>query len=139
MYAQQPDNIQPADVILKVLNDHENILVTKWDDNSPIPTDRLLVASGKHWTAVLKDRQDWSKYHHRSRFPIHSITDFLGHRIKQGTVYTVDHWSIEDKKSRTREDEVAADGNNIFVPLRAQFNTPQREAKCRKLQAHSSQ
>ena len=47
LHAQQPDNIQFADVILKVLNDHENILVTKWDDNSPIPSDRLLVASGK--------------------------------------------------------------------------------------------
>ena len=84
------DNIQSADVILKVLNDHENILVTKWDDNSPIPTDRLLVASGKRWTALLKDRQDcWSEYHRRSRFPIHSITDFLTHKIKQGTVYSV--------------------------------------------------
>uniref|UniRef100_A0A7S4GAX5 Uncharacterized protein n=1 Tax=Eutreptiella gymnastica TaxID=73025 RepID=A0A7S4GAX5_9EUGL len=33
LHAQQPDNIQSADVILKVLNDHVNILVTKWDDN----------------------------------------------------------------------------------------------------------
>ena len=78
LHAQQPDSIQCADVILKVLNDHENILVTRWDDNSPIPTDRLLVASGKRWTALLKDRQDcWSEYHRRSRFPIHSITDFF--------------------------------------------------------------
>ena len=51
LYAQQLDNIQSADVILKVLNDHENILVTKWDDISPIPTDRLLVTSGKHCSA----------------------------------------------------------------------------------------
>ena len=29
LHAQQPDNIQSADVILKVWNDHENILVTK--------------------------------------------------------------------------------------------------------------
>ena len=50
----------------------------------------------------------------------------------------MDHWNIEDKKSRTREEEIAADGNNIFVPLGAQFNTPQREAKRRKLQAHSA-
>ena len=56
--AQQLDDILSADVILKVLNDHENILVTKWDDNSLIPTDRLLVASDKHWTALLKDKQD---------------------------------------------------------------------------------
>ena len=99
-----------------------------WPPNGMItasPTDRLLVASGKQWTALLKDRQDcWSEYHRRSRFPIHSITNFLTHKIKQGTVYAVDHWSIEDKKSRTREEEVAADGNNIFVPLGAQFNTP---------------
>ena len=56
LYVQQPSNIQCADVILKVLNDHENILVTKWDDNSPIPTDRLLVA--KRWTVVPKDKQE---------------------------------------------------------------------------------
>ena len=41
-------------------------------------------------------------------------------------------------KGRTREEEVASDGNNIFVPLGAQFNTPQREAKRRKLQAHNA-
>ena len=75
----------------------------------------------------VKDRQDcWSEYHRRSRFPIHSITDVLTHEIKQGTVYTVDHWSMEDKKSRTREEKVAADGNNIFggalSAVRAQCN-----------------
>ena len=45
LHAQEQDNIQSADVIPKVLNDHENILVTKWDDNSPIPTDRLPLAN----------------------------------------------------------------------------------------------
>ena len=57
MHTQQSDNIHSVDVILKVVNDHENIF-TKRDDNSPIPTDKVFVASGKRWTALMKDRQD---------------------------------------------------------------------------------
>ena len=103
VHAQQPDNIQSADVILKVLNDHENILVTKWVDNSPTPTDKLLVARGKRRTALLKDRQDyWSEYHRRSRFLIHSITDVLTHKIKQG-LHTL--WITGTSTTRKNEHE----------------------------------
>ena len=83
----QQKNIQPIDVLLKVLSDQDNLQIHKWDEISPIQTNMLIVASGKRWTAVLKDRQEcWSEFHGCTRFPIHNISEFLTHKVKQGTV-----------------------------------------------------
>ena len=53
----QHKNIYPADILLNVLRNQDNLLVNKWDETSPIQAKILLVASGKAWTAVLHDKQ----------------------------------------------------------------------------------
>ena len=43
----QQKNIQPIDVLLKVLSDRGNLQIHKWDEISPIQTNMLIVAGGK--------------------------------------------------------------------------------------------
>ena len=131
----QHKNIHPADILLNVLRSQDNLLVNKWDETSPIQTKILLVASGKAWTAVLQDKQQcWSEFHRRARFPIHNITNFLTHKVKQGTVYTVDSWNMDDpdKKGRPPDDVQPAPGGS-FIPSTAGLATPLHENKRRTL------
>ena len=99
----------------------------------------LLVASGKAWTAVLQDKQQcWSEFHRRARFPIHNIIQFLTHKTKQGTVYTVDSWNMEDpdKKGRPPHDVQPVPGGS-FIPSTAGLATPLHENKRRILNPRS--
>ena len=139
LHPHQHKNIHPADILLNVLRNQDNLLVNKWDETSPVQAKILLVASGKAWTAVPQNKQQcWSEFHRRARFPIHNIIQFLTHKIKQGTVYTVDYWNMEDpdKKSRPPDDVQPVPGGS-FIPSTAGLATPLHENKRRILNPRS--
>ena len=135
----QHKNIHPADILLNVLRSQNNLLVSRWDETTPVQSKILLVASGKAWTAVLQDKQQcWSEFHSRARFPIHNINIFLTHKVKQGTIYTVDSWNMgdPDKKGRPPDDVQPAPGGS-FIPSTAGLATPLHENKRRILNPRS--
>ena len=135
----QHKNIHPADILLNVLRSQDNLLVSKWDETSPVQTKILLAASGKACTAVLQDKQQClSEFHRCARFSIRNINNFLTHKVKQGTVYTVDSWNMgdPDKKGRPPDDVQPAPGGS-FIPSTAGLATPLHENKCRILNPRS--
>ena len=110
---------------------------TPWSTNGmkQIETKMLLIASGKRWAAILQDTQDcWSAFHRRSRFPIHNVIQFVTHKVKQGIVYTVHSWSLEDHNKRGRPpDDPQISPNVTFIPQAAGLGTPLHEPERRIL------
>ena len=120
-------------VLLKVLGDQDNLQVHKWDKKSPIQTNMLIATSGKCRTSILKNRQEcWCECHRCTHFPIHSISEFLTHKVKQGTVYTVGSLNVNDKKGRPHDDPQPS-RDVVTVPQAIALGTPQQEFKRRRL------
>ena len=79
-----------------------------------------------------------TEFPRRARFPVHNIIQFLTHEVKQGTVYTVDSWNMEnpDKKGRPPDNAQPVPGGS-FIPSAAGLATPLHENKRRILNPRS--
>ena len=103
IHSLQHKNIHPTDISSKILRDQENLLVKKWDEATEMQTKMLLVASGKRWTAVLKD---WQVCWCALGVPYIISYRNLTHKVKQQTVYTMDSRNMidENKNGKPHDD-----------------------------------
>ena len=77
-----------VDTLLHVIQSQGNLDFTRWDGKQPVASNTLLVGSGEHWQAVLKEKDgNWFIFERLQKYPVHNLQAYLNNKLKHGAVY----------------------------------------------------
>lgn len=88
--AAHPQGNYAADTLIQVLHERSGMSVERWRKEQPLSSCAILVGSGNHWQAVLRDKEKrWFVLEQATRHPLQDVARFLHSRLANGAVYEV--------------------------------------------------
>ena len=93
-----PQGNYAVDTLIHTLKEKSSQTVERWMPGAPIKGSILLIGSGQHWQAALKDKENlWYLCEKHSAKAIQNLSSLLTGRTKHGAVYLVgEHDQLPD-------------------------------------------
>ena len=100
--ATDPRGNYAADTLLNVLETHVGLVCRRWIPLCSVTSDILLVGSGQHWQAIIKDKEEkWYIMEKYTNFAVQDIQVLLFNRSKTGAVYQLEEQTVATMSTDT--------------------------------------
>ena len=87
-WPDDPRGNYPVDTLLHVIQTKGNLTSERWNGMQNVTSNTLLVGSGDHWQAVMKDKEgNWYIHERCHKDPVQNLQTYLQNKLKHGAVY----------------------------------------------------
>ena len=100
-----PRGNYPVDVLIWLLQSRTGHTLSRWSPNTPVLSTILLIGSGVHWQAVLREDGLWFLYEQSHRNAVPDLPLLLEGKVLNGAVYQVGE--IQDLPKAVREERLS--------------------------------